>query len=415
MSAFIIDGGAALAGNVPVYGSKNAALPLLAAGILTADEMVIENVPDLSDVRKMIGIMSSLGATIKQEEWRIHIQAQTVDQEKINATDVKALRGSVLLLGALLGRDRRALLPRPGGDIIGARPIDVHLDAFRQLGAIVQENDNVISLDGSHLRAGTVILQEFSVTATENVLLTAATLPGVTTIHIAASEPHVVALADLLQQMGATITGAGTHTIVVKGTQKLRGATHTNIQDMLEAGFFILLAAATHSRIRVEKVPVEHLALFFKKLDAIGIRYDIDDQTITVHPSHMASFKLQSMPYPGIATDLQAPFAVIATQASGTSLIHDPMYEGRLKHIAELQKMGADAVICDPHRVIITGPTNLSGQRIPSLDIRAGATLVMAGLVASGQTIIDQAEIIDRGYANLMERLHALGARIRRE
>jgi UDP-N-acetylglucosamine 1-carboxyvinyltransferase len=298
----------------------------------------------------------------------------------------------------------------------------VHLDAFEQLGAIVRDEDDCVTIDGKNMRAGRVVLREFSVTATENVLLAAATLPGKTTIEIAAAEPHVVALAGLLMAMGAKISGAGTHTIVVEGSEQLHGATFRNIQDMLEAGFFMLLAAATKSTVSIEQVPLNDLLLFFKKLDDIGIHYNVavTDEvagigTVTVLPSEMKSFSIQTLPYPGIATDLQAPFSVIATQVTGSSLIHDPMYEGRFKYVTELQKMGAKIVACDPHRVIITGPTALTGRRIPSLDLRAGATLLMAGLVASGTTIIDNAEIIDRGYAMLMQRLQTLGAKIERK
>lgn len=247
-------------------------------------------------------------------------------------------------------------------------------------------------------------------------MLVAATLPGTTTIEIAACEPHVVALAGLLVAMGAKITGAGTHTIVIEGTEKLGGAEVTNIPDMLEAGAFILMGAVTQSELTVENVPTAYLDLFFKKLDDIGIHYTIDEknQRVTTAPGSLRSFKMQALPHPGIATDLQTPFAVVATQAEGSTLIHDPMYEGRFRHIAELQKMGASVTVCDPHRVIILGPTPLHGCRIPSLDIRSGLTLLIAGLVADGETTIEQAEIIDRGYANLAERLKAVGANIER-
>lgn len=401
-----------LSGEIPVYGSKNASLPLLAATLLTSDEVVLHNIPAIRDIGSMKQIMTSLGADVVYEGDTVKVTAEHVKTTEISADLVGALRGSILLLGALLGRNRTATVPLPGGDIIGARPIDAHLDAFEQLGADIDCSNDRVHIDGKNMKAGTVVLKEFSVTATENILLVAATLPGTTTIHIAAAEPHVVALCGLLRAMGADITGDGTHTIVVNGKEKLHGAEVTNIPDMLEAGFFILLAAATKSTLTVTNVPIDHLLLFFKKCEEIGIRYSIIGTNVTVFPSELKPFKVQVLPYPGIPTDLQAPFAIIASQANGSSLIHDPLYEGRFKHIFELEKMGAKAVVCDPHRVLITGPTQLTGRRIPSLDLRSGATLIIAGLIANGETIIDQAELIGRGYANIVPRLQALGANI---
>lgn len=419
MSHLIIEGSSTLDGSIPVYGSKNAALPLLAATLLTSEEVTLENMPPIADVDRLTQILQSIGCDVQQDGTQIKACAQNLDTSNIPVDIIRKLRGSILLLGALLGRSRKAAIPLPGGDIIGARPIDAHLDGFRQLGAQIHEGDKTVSIDGSSMKAGTVVLKEFSVTATENMLLACSTLPGTSTIHIAAAEPHVKALADILDAMGARIEGAGTHTITIEGSRELHAVSFTNTPDMLEAGLFILLGAATRSEITVEHVPIDHLHLFFKKLDDIGIQYKLTDDTpitsVTVQPGNLTSFTMQSLPYPGIPTDLQAPFAVIATQAQGSSLIHDPLYEDRFKHVAELQKMGADAVICDPHRVIITGPTVLKGRRIPSLDIRSGASLVVAGLVAEGRTIIDNAEIIDRGYANLTKRLQALGANISRE
>ncbi len=421
MSRFVIEGDASLHGSIPVYGSKNAALPLLAASLLTTEEVTLGNIPPILDVQRMIAIIKAMGATVEYSNATLRIHGKELSPEHMPASLVGALRGSILLLGALLGRFRQATVPLPGGDIIGARPIDAHLDGFRQLGAAISETDRGVSINGSSMTAGVVVLPEFSVTATENLLMVCATLPGTSTIHIAAAEPHVVALCSLLTAMGARIQGAGTHTITVEGSKTLHGATVQNIYDMIEAGTFMLLAAATRSTMTIEHVPLGDLLLFFKKLDDIGISYTTGDHapdgsaSVIISPSTISSFSIQTLPHPGMATDLQAPFSVIATQTVGSSLIHDPMYEGRFKYIHELQKMGADAVMCDPHRVIITGPTKLHGRHIPSLDIRSGVTLVMAALVAEGQTIIEEAEHIDRGYAHFMERLQAVGASIRRE
>ena len=407
-----IEGPAKLFGEIEVYGSKNASLPLLAATLLTGEQVILRNMPRISDIDRIQDIYASLGVEMKHEQDVVTVVAKNINQEEIAQDLVGQLRGSILLLGALLGRTRTVSLRKPGGDVIGARPISAHLDGFEQLGATVKDDGDMVHIDGSNMKAGNVVLREFSVTATENILLAAATLPGTTTISIAATEPHVVALCELLEKMGASIEGAGTHTITVTGSEVLHGAEYTNIQDMLEAGFFILLAAATKSELTVKNVPLQDLLLFFKVCDEIGISYTISGQDVIVHPAELKSFSVQALPYPGIATDLQAPFAVIACVAEGNSMIHDPMYEGRFKHIMELQKMGARAVVCDPHRVVVTGPTKLTGRRIPGLDIRSGATLVIAGLVATGETIIDQAEHIERGYADLVGRLQKLGAKI---
>lgn len=410
----IIEESKGLSGEIPVYGSKNASLPLLAACLLTKETVTLRNIPAIRDAASMMDIMESLGAEVSREGDVLTVSCATIAADQISSEKVGSLRGSILLLGALLGRMKKVSLPLPGGDIIGARPIDAHLDGFAQLGARIFREGDVVRVDGSDMKAGTVVLKEFSVTATENLLLAAAALSGTTTIHIAAAEPHVAALCALLREMGASITGDGTHTIIVTGSDTLFGADYTNIPDMLEAGFFILLAAATQSNLTITNVPVDQLLLFFKVCDDIGIAYVINGTSVSVSPAPLRAFHVQALPYPGIATDLQAPFAVIATVAQGSSLIHDPMYEGRFKHVDEMMKMGADAVVCDPHRVIITGPTKLVGKKIPSLDIRSGATLLLAGLVASGITIIDQAEIIERGYANIVERLSAVGAHIRK-
>lgn len=414
VSQFVIEGGHRLAGRAPVLGSKNAALPLLAAALLTEQPVKLRSIPIIADVEHFVTMLLEMGVLVQRQGAVVDLAAGVVDAERLRAGMVGKLRGSILLFGALLGRQRYVRLPRPGGDVIGARPIDVHVDAFRQLGAKIVDDGTWVAIDGRSMQAGTVVLREFSVTATENVMLAAARLPGTTTIHIAAAEPHVRALGALLAAMGAAVDGLGTHTISITGREALQGASFTNIPDMLEAGLFILLAAATHSRLTVEGVPVGDLRLFFKKLDDIGVEYRLDGSAVHVAPSQLRGFRVQTLPHPGIATDLQAPFSVLASQAQGTSLIHDPMYEGRLRHCSELVKMGAAITVCDPHRVIVQGPTPLRGRRIQSLDIRSGATLIVAGLAAQGTTIIEQADIIDRGYERLDERLRALGARITR-
>lgn len=414
MSRLHITGGKRLSGTIPVYGSKNAALPLIAASLLTTKPIELANIPPILDVDNMLRILKAIGVAVTRQGTNLGLTASTLQPKGLPVDVVGQLRGSILLLGPLLGRCKKISLPQPGGDVIGARPIGVHLDALEQLGAVVTGDKGSVMIDGTTLKAGPVTLREASVTATENIMMVAATLPGTTTIHIAAQEPHVAALGDLLSRMGARVTGEGSHTITIMGSGQLQGVQFNNIPDMLEAGLFILLAAATQSELTVENVPTDYLKLFFKKLEDIRVALKEDGTRVHVTPAQLSSFKVQTLPYPGIATDLQAPFSVVATQAAGTSLIHDPMYESRFRHCDELIKMGASITVCDPHRVVIEGPTPLYGRHIKSPDIRSGATLIMAGLVAEGETIIDDTEIIDRGYAELVERLQNIGADIQR-
>lgn len=415
MYRIVINGGKKLSGQIEVRGAKNAALPLIAASLLTREKVTLRNVPRIVDVKSLLGILESMSVSVKGQEDTYEIEARDLVSENLQQEQVGKLRGSILLLGALLGREKRAILNEPGGDIIGARPIDVHFDGLSQLGAVIERKGNLILVDGKNMRAGKVVLSEFSVTATENIMMVAATLPGKTTIHIAAGEPHVVLLAEMLEKMGAKVRGAGTHTIEITGKNELAGAEVMIIPDMLEAGLLILIAAATKSEVEIQEVPVHDLELFIKKMQEIGVKLEITGENVRVFPSELKGFKVQTLPQPGIATDLQAPFAVLATQAIGASLIHDPMYESRFKHCEELVKMGARITVCDPHRVIIHGPSVLFGSHISSPDIRSGATLIMAGLAANGRTVIEGAEIMERGYEDLPGRLRKLGADIYKE
>ena len=306
-------------------------------------------------------------------------------------------------------------MPEPGGCIIGNRPLDTHTYALEQLGAKIEKKDRFYGMRVDRLKGTTIILPEFSVTATENVLMAASLAEGRTVIKLAAAEPHVQDLCVFLNEMGAKITGIGTHTLIIDGVKELHGAEHAIIPDQIEAGTFAVMAAATRGEIKIKNIIPEHLEIILLKLKQIGVKLEVGSDYVQVLPSaDLRAFKLQTMPYPGFPTDLQSPFGVLATQCQGTSLIQDPLFEGRMGYVNELAKMGANAIIADPHRVIITGPTPLYGQDIKSLDLRAGATLIIAGLIATGQTTINQAEIIDRGYEKIEERLSKLGANIKR-
>lgn len=417
MAKFLIEGQQKLKGDVFISGMKNAATPILAATLLTNEPCVLSNVPKIVDVFKMLELLEGLGASVAWSgDHEVTVCCRDVDPKRILGPTVRKLRSSVLLIGPLLARFPEVTIPHPGGCIIGNRPIDVHLDAMRALGATVEEGrDEIQFVRATALRGATIVLSEFSVTGTENALMAAALAEGTTVIHIAAAEPHVQDLAHFLEAMGVRIEGIGTHTLTIHGAKKLSGTHHTIIPDQIEIGTWAVAAAVTRGMVTLHGVVPDHLDLILLKLREAGVSTSLTHDTLTIHPTHrLHAFRLQSLPYPGFPTDLQAPFGVLATQAEGTSLIHDPMYEGRLGYVQELIKMGANAVICDPHRVLVTGPTPLYAQEITSFDLRAGATLIIAGLIAQGQTTIAEAQLVDRGYEAIDERLRALGAHITR-
>lgn len=474
MAKFVIEGGRPLKGEIEVKGSKNSAFPILAAALLAKGPCLIEQVPRIKDVENFLKILEGLGVKVRRggsDLSEVYLDTSYVDPNNLDKERVRKLRGSVLIMGALLSRFGKVRFPHPGGDKIGARPLDTHLRAFQDLGATIKQARWGAQAQGSEseyeiempqdwfARRGKigedyreVILDEFSVTGTENALLVACNLPGTTVLKLAAAEPHIQDLCRFLQLLGIKIEGIGTHTLVVRGrvpgdgnpaagSRKRRakagqgepGVADKKLRvrfrltpDYLEAGTFAVLAAASRSHIKITNAPLGHLDAVLRRLEAMGVNYalkirDLAQESysrlgdLIVKPgSVLRSTRVQAMPYPGFPTDLQAPFGVLATQAQGISLIHDPLYEGRLKYIDELKKMGANAIIADPHRALISGPTPLYGTKLESLDIRAGATMVIAGLVAEGKTTIEGAEMIDRGYERLEERLQALGANIKR-
>lgn len=411
MATLTIKGSLKLRGEIEVYGAKNAALPCIAATLLTREPCTLRNVPRISDVLNLLAIMESMGANVSWiEPMAITIQCDTIDPSKLDTKLVKSMRSSVLLLGPMLVRFNEMLLPEPGGCIIGNRPLDAHIQVFEGLGCSVSRTK-----DGLHIvtqaLTGNTLSARFSVTGTENALMAAVGASGTTTIRMSAREPHVVCLNDMLERMGATIMGAGTDVVHVRGGEVLLGCDHTIIPDQIEVGTFVAAAAATRSTLDIINVIPEHFDAMNMVMDDMKLSYQYRDNVLSIKPSgQLQSFKLQSLPYPGFPTDLQSPFGVVATQCAGTSLIHDPMFEGRMGYVGELIKMGANAVVCDPHRVLISGPTPLYGTEIRSLDLRAGATLLIAGLLADGETTIHDAQILHRGYFNIKERLEAVGA-----
>lgn len=427
MEKFIIKGDCPLEGSVEIGGYKNAAGAVLAAALLTDEECVIDNLPLVEDIFNLIKVMDSIGAEISWVgERKIKIKAGAkVNPEKMNYDLINKMRVSVLLIGPLLARFKRFKIPHPGGDKIGARSIETHLEALKMLGAEIKNGSDFYEFDAKNLKNKEVALKEFSVTATENLMMAASLIPGKTIIKIAAAEPQVQDTAVMLKKMGAEITGIGTHTIEIAGKKSLSGAAHSIIPDPLEAGTFIAAAAATGGKVEIKNVIPEHLLLFLEKIKDIGINLEIsytgasfEDKkfgNITVNPSNnLQAVKIQALPYPGFPTDLQPMIGVLLTQAEGKSLIHDPLFEARFGYAEELKKMGADIEIVDPHRAFILGPTKLKGNKIISSDIRAGAALVIAGLIAEGESEISDIFQIDRGYEKIEKKLQKLGADITR-
>lgn len=418
MDSFIINGNKPLKGDIEVRGAKNAIFPLLAASLLGDSESSFDNIPLIEDVFSMLAIMEKAGVGI---EWvgerSIRVRPEHFDPQKLDATLVKKLRGSVLFLAPSCIKAASFSFPYPGGCLIGARPIDSHLDVLRQYGVTVgQELENLTIQAHSDYKPSLVTMPELSVTATCNALMMAAAIEGKTTICIADSDYQVQELANFLQKMGVNIDGIGTHTLVVEGSSKLHGASHKVMFDPIEAGTLILLGQATKSNLTIKNVEIEYLTLFFKRLKDFGFPYEfLDSHTVVTYPWNWAKIdRIQTLPHPGLATDLQSVFGVLATQTKGATLLHDPLYEGRLKYLEELNQMGADIIFCDPHRAIINGPTPLYGTPITSVDLRGGAALVVAGLVAQGTTAISNVYQIDRGYEKLEERLQRIGADIQR-
>src|SRR3989344_89847 len=414
---FIINGGKPLAGELGIQGSKNTVLPLMAACLLTAEPCTLENVPELADVSTMLDIIKALvGETAwERTQKRLVIRVSALATPALPDAEARKLRASILCAGALVGRMREAVLPYPGGDAIGSRPITTHLNALARLGVITHE-EGVIRLDGRNLKGGDLILEEPSVTATENTILASVLAPGRTRIRMAAFEPHVQELVRFLASLGARIRWDENLSIDIEGVERLGGGTQKVNPDELEISGFSALAAATRSELSLSGIEPRYLDAVFLQLAKMGVTYGVTGSALSIRKPERPyrAFRIQSGLYPKLGSDPLPPFAVLATQAEGSSLVHDWMYDGRLRYLEELEKMGASATILDPHRAIIRGPTPLWGTALDGLDIRSGMTMVIAGLVAQGQTTIAGVGHLDRGYARLDERIRDQGGKIQR-
>jgi len=416
MDSLEIKGGVPLHGDVRISGAKNAVLPILAATLLTPERCVIRNVPDLSDVVFMARILKSLGARVRLEGGAITVEARRL--RAVGDYDlIRKMRGSICILGPLLGRQREAKVSLPGGCVIGPRPIDLHLKAVRRLGAKVTIEGGYVCAVARRFRGADVFLGGRAgptVLGTANLMMAAVLADGVTTIHSAACEPEIVDLADFLTKMGARIEGAGSPTVTIRGVKTLHGAEHEVIPDRIEAATFAIAAAATGGEISMHGVRPDHLHAVLDKLQEAGVRVTQKNQTLKVAAARrLKPVDVTTQPYAGFPTDVQAQLMALLVQAPGISIITERIFESRFMHVSELTRLGADISIEGPS-AIIKGGAPLSGAPVMASDLRASAALVLAGLAARGRTLVNRIYHLDRGYENIDAKLRQLGARIRR-
>jgi UDP-N-acetylglucosamine 1-carboxyvinyltransferase len=427
MQKFVIEGGVPLSGTVIPAGNKNGALPILASSILTDDEVIVRNVPKIRDVQTMLDLLERLGVSV---QWRgdheVALCAAGLDRESDGAVDpelAERIRASFLLAGPLLARVGRATMPPPGGDVIGRRRLDPHLDALRALGAEHELNGSIRLTAPRGLRAGEVFMDEPSVMATENALLAAALTPGTTVMGNVACEPHVQDLARMLGKMGARIEGIGSNVLTVHGVDQLGGCVHDISPDHIEIGSFMALAGVTGGEVRIKDTMPDDLRMIRLVFERLGLRSELDGADVVVPGGQTLvvsrdlgeyKSKVQDGPWPAFPADLTSIAVALATQCAGSILIHEWMFENRLIFTDKLVAMGADIVLCDPHRAIVTGPSRLRGVVATSPDIRAGMAMLIAALAADGTSEIANIWQIDRGYERIDERLRGLGARIER-
>lgn len=415
MNALQIRGGRRLSGEWTVHGAKNAVLPIMAASILTEERTILEGCPLLSDIGYMGDILRTLGCQVHMEGAMMEIDPAGLCQYEMPDALAKKIRSSIFLLGPILARFRKATVTFPGGCEIGMRPIDLHLSGLRQLGVRIHEEGGVIHCDGGDMRAGTVQFDYPSVGATENVTMAAVLLRGRTTLHNVAREPEIVNLQRFLNEMGARVSGAGTHTIVVEGVGKLHGVSHTPMPDRIVAGTLLAAAAVTGGSIRLNNVPCRDMYAIFSKLREMGCVIGEKETAVSLHaPQRLSAFQqLQTQPHPGFPTDMQVQMLALSTLAKGTSVVVENVFENRFTHAGDLNRMGANVMI-NGRTAIIQGVETLYGARVTARDLRGGAALAIAGLAAKGETLVERAELIDRGYERLEEMLSGLGADVRR-
>jgi UDP-N-acetylglucosamine 1-carboxyvinyltransferase len=424
MEKFVIQGGTPLAGEITAAGNKNAALPIIAACLLTDEELMLANVPRIRDTETQVALLEQLGVKVEWEPERLRLQADAVSETTPDENLSARIRASFLLAGPLLARFGEARMPPPGGDFIGRRRLDPHLDAFRDMGAEIEgERQIVVGAPDGGLKPCAIFMDEPSVMATENALMAAALTPGPTTISNAACEPHVQDLARVLVKMGAQIDGIGSNVMTVHGRDRLGGAEHRVCPDHIEVASFMALAAVSGGELRIRDAEPEDLVTIRRQFRRLGLESRIEGQDVLVPPEQALQIvddlgdaipKIDDGPWPAFPADLTSIALAIATQARGTILIFEKMFENRLFFVDKLVAMGARITLCDPHRAIVSGPSRLHGERLESPDIRAGMAMLIAALCAEGVSEIGNVVQIDRGYERIDDRLRDLGARIER-
>ncbi|MGE3074383.1 MAG: UDP-N-acetylglucosamine 1-carboxyvinyltransferase [Dehalococcoidia bacterium] len=413
---YVVQGGATLRGSVDISGAKNHALAAMCAALLTDEDLILENVPDISDVESLGALLSSLGAIVDRlPNGALRLNCRNVNTFEAPSDLISENRASFQVMGPLVGRHGYASSAPPGGDVIGQRPIDVHLSGFEAMGAkVTREGERFVTSAPEGLRGARVFMDYPSVSGTQNVMMAAALARGHTTIVNAATEPEVQGLALLLNQMGARITGIGSQILELDGVERLHGTTSRIMPDRIETGTFAIAAVMTGGDVELRDVPTGVLDALLTKLRAAGADIEEGQSSIRVRcdgPIRAISF--QALPYPGLATDLHAPMAALLTQANGVSIIHERVFDNRMLYVSELRKMGAE-IVSTGSSAIVSGPTPLHGTRVRALDVRAGAAVLLAAMVAQGTTVIDDIYHLDRGYERLTEKLRGLGVEVER-
>lgn len=415
MDKFIIEGGEKLYGEVEIQSAKNSVLPLLAASVLTDEQVTIRDMPLISDVENMLHILSELGCEIRRTAESVIIDSKNAVSHEIPARLTRELRSSVFMLGSVLTRFRRAKISYPGGCDIGLRPIDLHLFGLKSLGVEIFEDNGYITCRAEKLTGADVVLDFPSVGATENILLAAVKAEGTTVLRNAAKEPEIVDLQNFLNAMGARVQGAGGSTIRIDGVKKLRGVDYTPVKDRIEAGTFLIAAASCGGEIAIKGVSEENIAALLHKLRQNGCKIHIKSDKILLESSGRlkAANLVETMPFPGFPTDMQAQYVALSATARGTTIMVENLFETRYKYAGELKRMGADVTVCG-RNAVVRGVEKLHGAHVSAGDLRGGAALVIAALKAEGESVVSDLSYIDRGYAGLEDKLSALGAKIRR-
>ncbi len=414
MDKIVVEGGVKLNGEIEISGAKNAALPILVSSLLADGESVYSNVPRLKDIESIILLLSSLGARIETDGRTVRIDGSGLNNHEAPYELVRKMRASILVLGPLMARLKKARVSLPGGCAIGARPINFHLKGLERFGAAISLNQGYVEASADGLKGTEIFFDIVTVTGTENMMMAAVLADGITTLHNAAQEPEVVALTEVLKKMGANIEGAGTPVITITGVESLNPVSVSIIPDRIETGTYMIAAALTNGEITLKNCEPNHLEAVINKLEETGARIETGEGYIRIAgPSEIKSADLKTLPYPGFPTDLQAQFMVLMSVANGQSIISETIFENRFIHVSELERMGADITISG-NSAMIKGVSNLSGAPVMATDLRASASLILAGLVAQGTTEVNRVYHLDRGYEAIEKKFESLGARINR-